>query len=120
MTAFDPRPGAAELLRLRRSRQRVSALDAALAPRTEAEGAAVQRALSRLVGADAPAGFKIGATGRRMQEYLGLDGPAAGFMEAGNVHSGSAMLRFADHVRPGVECEVAVRLARDLPPGEYT
>jgi 2-keto-4-pentenoate hydratase len=120
MTDFDPQPAAAALLRLRRGRQRVTALDAALAPRTEAEGAAVQRALALLVGAAAPVGFKIGATGRRMQAYLGLDGPAGGFMEAGNVHRGSASLRFADYVRPGAECEVAVRLARDLPPGEYT
>jgi 2-keto-4-pentenoate hydratase len=69
------------------------------------------------VGAVPPAGFKIGATGKRMQEYLGLSGPAAGFMAAENVHRGSATLRFADYIRPGVECEVAVRLAHDLPPG---
>ena len=28
-----------------------------------------------------------------------------------------ATLRFADFVAPGVECEIGVRLARDLPPG---
>ena len=85
-----------------------------------AEGALAQLALARLVGSAEPAGFKIGATGKRMQEYLGLTGPAAGFMEAGNVYRDRADLRFADYIKPGVECEIAVRLAHDLPPGLYT
>ena len=88
-----------------------------IAPTTEAEGAAVQRALAELVGAVPPAGFKIGATGKRMQEYLKVDTPIAGFMRAEDVYHGHAELRFADFIRPAVECEVAVRLARDLPPG---
>jgi 2-keto-4-pentenoate hydratase len=64
-----------------------------------------------------PAGFKIGATGQRMQVYLGVDAPIAGFMRGEDLHHGHAELRFADFIRPGVECEVAVRLGRDLPPG---
>jgi 2-keto-4-pentenoate hydratase len=38
-------------------------------------------------------------------------------MRAEDVYRGHAELRFADFIKPGVECEVAVRLARDLPPG---
>ena len=118
--SFDPAPAAAALRRARLDRVLVLPLPTAIAPGTEAEGAATQRALARLVGAVPPAGFKIGATGKRMQEYLGLNGPAAGFMEAGNVFRGEGMVRFASCLRPGVECEVAVRLAHDLPPGTYT
>ena len=55
-----------------------------------------------------------------MQEYLGLTGPAAGFMATGDIHRSGATVRFADYIRPGVECELAVRLARDLPPGPCT
>ncbi|MGH7042171.1 MAG: 2-keto-4-pentenoate hydratase [Acetobacteraceae bacterium] len=95
-------------------------LPVAIAPRNEAEGAAVQQALARAIGADPPAGFKIGATAKRMQEYLGLPGPAAGFMPAAGLHATGTTLRFADFHRPGVECEVAVRLVRDLPPGPCT
>ena len=62
----------------------------------------------------------VGATGRRMQAYLGVDAPIAGFMAGKDVYPGHADLRFADYIRPGVECEVAVRLARDLPPGPCT
>jgi 2-keto-4-pentenoate hydratase len=50
-----------------------------------------------------------------MQEYLGLSGPAAGFMATGGIHRSGVSLPFASFVHPGVECELAVRLARDLP-----
>ena len=78
---------------------------------TRCGGAAARRA---------PGGFKIGATAKRMQEYLGLSGPAAGFMATGGLHRSGASLRFADFQRPGVECELAVRLGHDLPPGPCT
>ena len=116
MSEYDPAPAAAALHDIRSKRGIVRPLPASIAPRTEADGAAAQHALAALAGEPCPAGFKIGATGKRMQEYLGLSGPAAGFMAAANVHRVSVDLRFADYIRPGVECEVAVRLARDLPP----
>ncbi|HEX4365816.1 MAG TPA: hypothetical protein VH023_03255 [Rhodopila sp.] len=115
--AYDPVPAAKALLRIRQDRTAVGPLPAGIAPSTGAEGAAVQFALARMVGAVPPAGFKIGATGKRMQVYLGVDAPVAGFMREQDIHHGHAELRFADFIRPGVECEVAVRLAHDLPPG---
>jgi 2-keto-4-pentenoate hydratase len=114
---YDPVPAAKALLRSRQHRTVVTSLPAGIAPSTAAEGAAVQFALAGLVGAAAPVGFKIGATGKRMQVYLGIDAPVAGFMRKLDVHHGHADLRFADYIKPGVECEVAVRLAHDLPPG---
>jgi 2-keto-4-pentenoate hydratase len=114
---FDPVPAAKALLRIRRDRATVSPLPADIAPATPAEGAAVQFALAGLVAAIPPAGFKIGATGKRMQVYLGVDAPIAGFMRFEDVHRFHADLRFGDFIKPGVECEVAVRLSRDLPPG---
>jgi 2-keto-4-pentenoate hydratase len=117
---YQPDQAAAALHRARQQRTQVTPLPAAIAPRTEAEGAAVQRALAERTGAATPGGFKIGATARRMQEYLGLSGPAAGFMAIGDLHRSGASVRFADHIRPGVECELAVRLASDLPPGPCT
>jgi 2-keto-4-pentenoate hydratase len=41
-------------------------------------------------------------------------------MTVGDIHRSGASLRFADYLRPGVECELAVRLRRDLPPGPCT
>lgn len=115
--AFNPLPAAEALWTIRQQRIVVARLPSAIAPTNAAEGAAVQRALAERAGAFPPAGFKIGATGRRMQEYLGVDAPIAGFMRQQDIHHGRAELRFADFIRPGVECEVAVRLAQDLQPG---
>jgi 2-keto-4-pentenoate hydratase len=120
MSNFDPHAAAAALHEARQGRRLVEPLPQSVAPRSEAEGAAVQQALWHQHGAAAPAGFKIGATAKRMQEYLGLSGPAAGFMSTGGVHRSGATLRFTDFQRPGVECELAVRLGRDLPPGPCT
>ncbi len=118
--SYDPEPAAAALHRMRLERRLVLPLPAEIVPPTEVEGATAQLALARLVGAVPCAGFKIGATGKRMQEYLGLTGPAAGFMQAATVIRDHGAVRFADCIKPGVECEVAVRLAHDLPPGAYT
>ena len=120
MTSDQADKAAAALHDARQRRVQVAPLPPDIAPRSETEGAAVQRALAHRVGAASPGGFKIGATAKRMQEYLGLSGPAAGFMATGNIHRSGATVRFADFVRPGVECELAVRLASDLPPGPCT
>jgi 2-keto-4-pentenoate hydratase len=92
----------------------------ASAPPNPAAGYAIQRRLAERLGAVPPAGFKIGATTRQMQEYLGLSGPAAGFVPRESLRPDGATLRFADFLNVGVECEVGVRLGRDLPPGSCT
>jgi 2-keto-4-pentenoate hydratase len=120
MSEYDPEHAAAALHAARQGRRLVEPLPHAVAPQNEREGAAVQHALWRRHGGTPPGGFKIGATAKRMQDYLGLSGPAAGFMATGGVHRSGATLRFADFQRPGVECELAVRLAQDLPPGPCT
>ena len=120
MIGFDPAPAAAALHRIRLERGIVQPLPAGAAPATEAEGAAVQHALAELFGAVPPPGFKIGATGRRMQDYLGINTPIAGFMQARDIHDATALIPYDGMIRPGVECEVVVRLRTDLPPGPCT
>jgi 2-keto-4-pentenoate hydratase len=114
---FDPAPAAALLEAARRERRVVAPLPVDIAPRDAAEGAAVQRELARRMGVREPDGFKIGATAKRMQDYLGLAGPAAGFIAAANLHDSGARLAYHGLFRPGVECELAVRLGADIPPG---
>lgn len=117
---FDPFPAAFELQRHWHERLVVGALPASIAPRTEQEGVMVQHTVAALLHAIPPAGFKIGATGRRMQDYLGIKEPIAGFMRSADIHRGPTELPFAHFLHPGVECEVAVRLAHDLPAGPCT
>lgn len=117
----QPQQTAALLLSARRGpRAPLEPLAGGAHPTTLPDGIAAQRALAALLGADPPAGFKIGATAKRMQDYLGLAGPAAGFMQDVNLHASGSTLAFEGFFRPGVECELAVLLARDLPPGPCT
>ncbi len=116
---YDPEATAAFLLTARAARTIVGPLPAPLVPPDLDEAAAAQHALVRRLGPLPPAGFKVGATARRMQDYLGLGEPAAGAMVEAGIHRSGAALAFPDFVRPGVECELAVRLGRDLPPSRY-
>jgi 2-keto-4-pentenoate hydratase len=100
--------------------KRVLAPLGAAAPRDVAEGYRVQREVAEAQGAIPPAGFKIGATTQQMQAYLGLSHPAAGFVPRGSLNADGFTAPFADFLSVGVECEVGVRLGRDLPFGPTT
>ena len=60
-------------------------------------------------------GHKIGCTTEIMQRYLGIDSPCAGGLYDNGVFETGVRLRYNDYQRVGVECEIAVRLATDLP-----
>ena len=77
------------------------------APADPAAGYAVQREIAAALGAVPPAGFKIGATTKQMQAYLGLTGPAAGFVQGENLQAESGSFRFADLIAPGVASTTA-------------
>jgi 2-keto-4-pentenoate hydratase len=116
---YDPSPAAAALDEVRRTGAE-SFLPEAIGPRTVAEGCAVQFERARRSGAVPPAGFKIGATTKRMQDYLGLDGPAAGYMVAAHLLPSGTRMPHASLRGPGAECEIGLRLARDIPFGPCT
>jgi 2-keto-4-pentenoate hydratase len=104
----------------RRNRARLKALPPEVAPRDEAEGYQVQRAVHDIMLPETGAlvGYKIGCTSKVMQEYLNIPHPCAGGVFARGMFESGAGLRFSDYVRVGVECEIAVRLMRDLAPSE--
>jgi 2-keto-4-pentenoate hydratase len=91
-------------------------LPAAIAPTSVAEAYAVQEALCRLwtPRLGAVAGLKIATTTKVMQQLMGIDHPCAGMIFASRVHASPASIRKADYVNVRVECELAVRLGRDL------
>lgn len=101
------------------ARRTLAPLDPALTPADPAEGYAVQAALARRLGAFPPAGFKIGATAATMQLHLGIRTPAAGFMMRSGLLASGAASPYRSWLTPGVECEIAFRLGRDIPPGEH-
>lgn len=104
----------------RRKRTALRSLAEDIAPQDEADGYRIQRAVHDLLlpHTGAMVGYKIGCTSPVMQQYLDIPHPCAGGVFAKGVHDSGASLRAGDYVRVGVECEIAVRIARDLPPSE--
>lgn len=111
---------AAEAILEARRARRILAPLGALAPRTPEAGYALQKEIALRLGGLPPAGFKIGATTKQMQAILGLSGPAAGFVPKAGLRATPARLRHADFLNPGLECEIGLRLARDMAPGPCT
>ncbi len=60
------------------------------------------------------AGYKIGLTSPRMQEMCGIPHPIAGSVLANRIHVSGSSVRTSDFVRVGIECEIAVRIGKDL------
>ena len=98
----------------RRARMPLGPLPAAL--RDEAAGYRVQDRVHKLLTKDlgAQVGYKIGCTSAVMQAYLGISNPGGGGIYASGVYDSGVSLRAGDYVRVGVECEIGIRLDRDL------
>jgi 2-keto-4-pentenoate hydratase len=101
----------------RLARRRLPGLDPSLRPADEAGAYVIQEELHQLLtgaGMGRVAGHKIGCTTRVMQEFLRIPNPCAGGVFESQVHRTPARVRHADFVRPGVECEIVVRIGSDL------
>lgn len=87
------------------------------APATLDEGYAIQAVASRLIaeGLGEPVGWKVGATSPVMQDRLGIPFPCAGRLYRGGLHQRHASLDRRHYASLKLECEIGVRLARDLP-----
>lgn len=76
---------------------------------------AIQDRAAALIGS-APVGWKVGGTDAAVRQRLGLDGPFSGRIFADRLWpSGATVAARAGQVF--VECEIAVRLKADVPPG---
>ena len=104
----------------RHRRQRIAVLPEECRPASLDEAYAVQAALSERLGAThgAVCGRKIGCTTPVMQRYLEIAHPCAGALYEQRTYAAPATVKYADHWRPGVECEIAVRLGQALPAAE--
>ena len=100
----------------RRNRTPLPPLAGEAAPQSEAEGYRIQDAVHDLLAADfgARVGYKIGCTSAVIQQYMSITHPCGGGVFAKGVHQSGVSLSASDYVQVGVECEIAVRLGRDL------
>jgi 2-keto-4-pentenoate hydratase len=116
---FDPARAARFIDEAHRARSLYQNLPADIAPSSVAEAYAAQAALERMwVRTRGPvAGYKIATTTKVMQQLMGIDHPCCGTIFASTVHASPARIRLAGYMHVVIECELAVRLARDLGPG---
>jgi 2-keto-4-pentenoate hydratase len=112
----DIRAAAKTIAANRRNRTPLPPLAPDAAPQTEADGYRIQDAVHKLLAGELGAlvGYKIGCTSPVMQQYLDIPHPCGGGVFAKGVFDSGASLRTGNFVRVGVECEIAVKLARDL------
>jgi len=73
------------------------------------------QALWQAAGSGPIVGWKVALTSKVMQELVGVGEPCAGAIFASRLHRSPAAVSSADFVNLGVESEIAVRLANDLP-----
>ncbi len=120
MTPQRVKKAAATLIRARDAGGAIPRLPADLRPVTMQEGYAIQDEVIRQRAASGmeQAGWKVGCTSKVMQEMLGLDEPGAGAVLAANHHTTPACKEAAGLTSPVAECEIAVRIGRDVEPRE--
>lgn len=112
------RQAARALLSQRLALEPITTLPEDLIPQTISEGYAIQSALNSFLthaGMGEQVGHKIGCTTPVMQAFIGIDHPCAGRIFSQTVMHGSARIPHGGFVKVGVECEIAVQLAHDLP-----
>lgn len=108
---------AAALFGAHMARARYRDLPDDLRPRSLGEAYGIQAAFHRLLIANQGeiAGYKIALTSKAMQDFVGIHHPLWGAVFARRIRHSPASLSAADHVHLGIECEIALRLGRDLP-----
>lgn len=101
----------------RLQRRPMPMLDPDIRPQDQAQAYAVQNVLHGLLASrlGRVAGHKVGCTTPVMQAFLNISNPCVGGVFERTVFDSPARIRHADFVRVGVECEMVVRLGRDLP-----
>lgn len=117
MTAEACEDAAQLLLAVRRDRRRLTALPAALQPRTIDEGYEIQDAFARI--RDLPvAGWKCACTAADQQAFLAVGEPFAGRIFAPVLFDSPAALSANAFFMRGLEGESAFRLGADLTAGD--
>src|ERR1700681_4146561 len=117
---LDPRQKAERIAALFRERRQTDILPAELMPADLDDAYAIRAVFEEIEvarGRGAVAGYKIGLTTPIMQQLCGVDEPCYGAIFASGVHHPRAELAIKNYCRLGIETEIAVRLAEDLPNG---
>jgi 2-keto-4-pentenoate hydratase len=114
---FDPEQAARIIVAAHAARTPYENLPPEIAPTNMDEAYAAQEALAKLLmpREGAVAGLKIAVATKVMQELMGINHPCGGMIFERRVHGSPAELPLAEHMNLVIECELALRLSRDLP-----
>ena len=105
------------LLNKRLNKYYIDNSDYNLIPNNQEEAYFIQNTVHNLLNSesDKVIGRKIGCTTKVMQEYLKIDHPCAGTLRKSNCIKSGSTISTDSYIKVGVECEIAVKLAKDLP-----
>lgn len=108
--------------RAHQARQAFDNLPADLAPSTIDGAYDIQEAFHRRLAPSlgAIAGLKIATTTKVMQALMGIDHPCGGAIFSSRVYQSPATIDASAYVNLRAECEIAVRIGRDLPDAEIS
>ncbi len=114
--AFDPTAAARAIAVAHAQREDFRNLDGNLAPPTIGDAYSAQEALASIWAAERGpvVGLKIATTTKVMQALMGIDHPCGGMIFEKRVHASPGTLKASDYIHMVVECELAVRVGRDL------
>jgi 2-oxo-3-hexenedioate decarboxylase/2-keto-4-pentenoate hydratase len=105
-------------LRLRRNgkEEPIPGLPDHCRPRSLEDAYAIQERTRPLIasGLGPAAGYKVGATAKVMQERLGIHYPCAGTLFRDRIYASGATIPLGDYWHMGVECEIGVRIGKDV------
>ena len=114
--AFDPKAAAQFIADAHEARADYCNLPGDLNPPTIADAYAGQAALAELWSEKygQVAGLKIATTTKVMQDLMGIDHPCGGVIFEKRIHTSPTTLKASDYIHVVMECELAVRVNRDL------
>lgn len=119
MDAEQEKRVARKIFDANRAREKFQPLRGSDAPQSLDSAYRIQDEVHRLFetegGVGPMGGHKIALTSKAVQELCGVDQPAYGGIVAKRIHSSPVTLKASDFLRLGLEFEVAVRIARDVP-----
>jgi 2-keto-4-pentenoate hydratase len=117
MTAFDANAAARFIANAHANRLEFENLSGVCAPGSIDEAYEAQEVLRSLWEPQKGpvAGLKIATTTKVMQELMGIDHPCGGMIYEKTIEPSPATLVLSDHMHSVIECELAVRVDRDLP-----
>src|SRR5262245_52430412 len=72
---------------------------------------------ARIAAGEKPLGWKVGLGSPTTMQKLGLQAPLIGFLMQRALHTSGSTIALRGYIRPVMEPEIGVRMARDLPGG---